>query len=165
MSKATRGIPGQRLMSRLFTRVAVRPTIGTSPAFFARFGLEDPWAFGGFSGGPADANDPFVFLSAADYYGHMDRLRARQRLMERFRAMEASASAASALGRRRSRGTNGAMRASSLAGAALLDSVLVVPLAGAPEPEAEETASGWVSRRGDQANAKADRKEIGRAHV
>ena len=156
-----RGIPGQALMSRLFTRAATRPTIGTSPAFFARFGLEDPWAFNGFGGSPVDSNDPFVFLSAADYYGHMDRLRARQRLMERFRAMEASASAASALGRgRRSRSVDGTFRASSLANMALADSVLVAPLADAPEPEAEETASGWVSRRGEKAEKKASRKSV-----
>src|SRR5678815_3712187 len=88
MSKAARAIPGQRVMSRLYSRVATRPTFGPSPAFYARFGLDDPWATSGM-GASDDPADPFVFLSAAHYYQRLRQMQiGRRRLMERFAAMQ-----------------------------------------------------------------------------
>ena len=163
MSKASRGFPGQRVMSRLFERMSARLTIGTSPAFFARFGLEDPWAMGP-SGVAADGTDPFVFLSATAYYAHMDRLRARHRLMERFRAMEASANAAMALGEgRRARRGFGVPRYAASAQA--MSSMFVLPppiLAESPAPESDESASHWVERRNNKGDKSRPEAKVAR---
>lgn len=158
MSKTARAIPGQRVMSRLFNRVASRPAIGPSPTFYARFGLDDPWA-GGMASGPVDSEDPFVFLSAAHYYASVERMRiGRRRLMERFKAMEQPSGVASLFeGRKSRRGTGAAFRTSHLAQLGLSSAVLLDQALPEVAPEADESAGGWVERKGRATKPKAEK--------
>ena len=83
-------VPGERLSQRLTSRTARRPRMGMSPAFYLRFGMEDPW-LGGLPEGPvgADHDDPFGFtyVSRRAYDQHLLRLawarRRRDDRMER----------------------------------------------------------------------------------
>ena len=42
-----RRIPGEGLAERMGARERRRPRIGMTPAFYARLGLDDPWAIAG----------------------------------------------------------------------------------------------------------------------
>ncbi len=78
-----RKIPGDRLVSRILTRVRRRPRMGLSPDFYARFGMSDPWSAPEFGGEEPAATEGFVFLSAQPYYAMMRRLAASRRRRER----------------------------------------------------------------------------------
>ena len=74
-----RTFPGEQLVDRLWLRRAERPRIGVSPAFFARFGLEDPWAL---SQHPGDGSGWLSWLGGRGRLG-LGTLGAFQRLMRR----------------------------------------------------------------------------------
>lgn len=81
MEGTERKVPGEDIASRLSSRWQRRPRMGMAPAFYARFGLEDPWLATGPVGGEGRDLD-LVFLSAAPYYQHMMRLAAARRRRE-----------------------------------------------------------------------------------
>ena len=66
--------PGKRLVERLERRTARRPRVGLSPAFYARFGLADPWLELGEGASEQEAKDAFSFVSARPFYQMMRRL-------------------------------------------------------------------------------------------
>jgi hypothetical protein len=55
-----------------------RPRIGFSPAFYARFGLEDPWMAGSFGGDPLQQEEAFTHLSGNSFYAHLAQLGRRR---------------------------------------------------------------------------------------
>jgi len=79
MMTVLRTFPGEQLVDRLWLRRAERPRIGVSPAFFARFGLEDPWAL---SQHPGDGSGWLSWLGGRGRLG-LGTLGAFQRLMRR----------------------------------------------------------------------------------
>ena len=84
-------VPGERLSRRLTSRTARRPRMGMSPAFYLRFGMEDPWLQGGLPTGPVgadhDADFGFSYVSRRAYDKHLMSLawarRRRDDRMER----------------------------------------------------------------------------------
>ncbi|HJN75089.1 MAG TPA: hypothetical protein QGF58_14265 [Myxococcota bacterium] len=66
--------PGKRLVERLERRTVRRPRIGLSPAFYARFGLADPWLELGEGATDEQAEEAFSFVSARPFYQTMRRL-------------------------------------------------------------------------------------------
>ncbi len=148
MSSSNRAIPGQRVMSRLFARVASRPALGTTPGFFARFGLEDPWA-GAWGTGEADAEDPlFVYVSGAHYYAHVKQLiGARQRMLARFEAAQAALDGRFSE-KRFIRRASTSFRAPSVMSSVVSGLSFLDPMpAAAPASEENERASQWVARQ------------------
>ncbi|MFZ5475680.1 MAG: hypothetical protein ACOZNI_02795 [Myxococcota bacterium] len=82
MDGEIRSIPGERLTSRLHVRQRRRPRMGFSPDFYARFGMDDPWAFEE-TGGGEPQGDGMVYLSGAPYYAMMRRLASARKRRER----------------------------------------------------------------------------------
>jgi len=71
-----RKVPGESLSHRLDGRRFRRPRIGFSPAFYARWGLQDPWTDLS-SGSLADlgpGESTWSYLSDRDYQDHLRRL-------------------------------------------------------------------------------------------
>lgn len=68
-------VPGERLSSRLSSRTHRRPRMGMSPAFYLRFGLEDPWLPTGPVGADHDEDGlHFSYVSRRAYDQHLLRL-------------------------------------------------------------------------------------------
>ena len=65
---------GSRLVQRLESRKARRPRVGLTPAFYARFGLSDPWLDLPSDAGADQADEHFSYLSGKRYYRAMRRL-------------------------------------------------------------------------------------------
>ena len=65
---------GESLLSRLEARLTRRPRIGFSPAFYARFGWEDPWLADSFGGDPLQQEESFQHLSGNAFYAHLAAL-------------------------------------------------------------------------------------------
>ena len=65
---------GEALLSRLEARLTRRPRIGFSPAFYARFGWEDPWLADSFGGDPLQQEESFQHLSGRPFYAHLAAL-------------------------------------------------------------------------------------------
>ncbi|MBM4392949.1 MAG: hypothetical protein FJ090_17625, partial [Deltaproteobacteria bacterium] len=88
MSDAERRVPGEQLAERMQRRTFRRPSLGMSPSFYGRLGIDDPWAVEGADLAPSAAAGDMVFLSAAPYYAMMRKLaaarRRRERRMQRF---------------------------------------------------------------------------------
>jgi hypothetical protein len=84
----TRPSLGSRLVERLESRKARRPRVGLTPAFYARFGLADPWLDLAQDAGAQEAGEHFSFLSGKRYYRAMRRLAfsrwRREKRLERF---------------------------------------------------------------------------------
>lgn len=146
MSKAAREIPGQRVMSRLLARVSARPLVGPSPAFYARFGLDDPWASAGcFT--PDGPSDPFTYVDGRHYYARIERMRwARHRLLSRIAEMDAGAAARgpSLVGRQLDPARM--FRSSQLANVGV-NSAVMLEAPAAIEPETDERAGRFVARQ------------------
>ncbi len=91
-----RRIPGEGLVDRMEARTRRRPRLGMSPAFYARLGLDDPWAGEGVASEGPVAQDGMVFLSSAPFHAMMRKLaaarRRRDRRQERFLAGRAGTS-------------------------------------------------------------------------
>ena len=68
MSSTERRIPGERLLARILHRGTVRPAIGPRPAFYERFGVDDPLTERGFVPADPENDGLFFFLSADPYY-------------------------------------------------------------------------------------------------
>ncbi|MDP2312181.1 MAG: hypothetical protein Q8P41_04695, partial [Pseudomonadota bacterium] len=131
-----RKIPGDRLVSRILTRVRRRPRMGLSPDFYARFGMADPWVAPEFGGEePAPAGEGYVFLSAQPYYAMMRRLAAARRRRERretaFQARHPSGTGIRAVARHWP-GENAASLAVSRLARLALDEMTLPPKAAAP---------------------------------
>ena len=156
MSDTAHTTPGQSLLERLYSRGAIRPSIGATSSFYQRLGLPDPWLDEGeWSVDHMEEQGMYFFLSAAPYYKRMrdDRQRewrARRRLLTRVaesshvlqvRAFERMAS---------TRTTAGAwlsLKRPSIAVSA--DSLMVMlPPIGEPE-EAEEATGPGRRQRGE----------------
>lgn len=78
-----RRIPGEGLAERMGARERRRPRIGLTPAFYARLGIDDPWAVAGVAGESVAEADGMVFLSAAPYHAMMRKLAAARRRRDR----------------------------------------------------------------------------------
>ncbi|MES2639021.1 MAG: hypothetical protein V4850_06045 [Myxococcota bacterium] len=134
-----RKIPGDRLVSRILTRVRRRPRMGLSPDFYARFGMADPWTAPEFGGEEPAANDGMVFLSAQPYYAMMRRLAAARRRRERrdtaFQARHPGGAAIRAVARHWPGETAASLAVSRIARLAL-DEMTLPPSAAAPAPAA-----------------------------
>lgn len=89
MDGAERKVPGEALAKRMDARTRRRPRIGFAPEFYARLGLDDPWAR---PEAPVDSTetDGMVFLSSAPFYAMMRRLAASRKRREK-RAAEFAA--------------------------------------------------------------------------
>ena len=85
--------PGQSLVDRLEKRKARRPRVGLSPAFYARFGLEDPWLELGGAEDESQVEEMFSYVSARPWQLMMRRLamarwrRARRERQSRIRTL------------------------------------------------------------------------------
>ena len=77
---------GERLANRLRSRSARRPRMALDASFYARFGLEDPWASPDAAAETEAAGDGMVFLSGAPFYAMMRRLALSRRRRERRQA-------------------------------------------------------------------------------
>ncbi len=89
MDGAERTVPGEALAKRMDARTRRRPRICFAPEFYARLGLDDPWAL---PESPVDSSptDGMVYLSAAPFYAMMRRLAASRKRREK-RAAEFAA--------------------------------------------------------------------------
>lgn len=76
--KQDRPTLGEKLLLRLEKRLRRRPRIGFSPAFYARFGLEDPWMADSFGGDPFQQEEAFTHLSGNSFYAHLAQLGRRR---------------------------------------------------------------------------------------
>jgi hypothetical protein len=139
-----RKIPGDRLVSRILTRVRRRPRMGLSPDFYARFGMADPWTAPEFGGEEPAANDGMVFLSAQPYYAMMRRLAAARRRRERrdtaFQARHPGGAAIRAVARHWPGETAASLAVSRIARLAL-DEMTLPPSAAPPAPAAPMVAA------------------------
>lgn len=91
MSESERTVPGERLAKRLDERTRRRPRFGFAPEFYARHGLDDPWAPPADVGAdPTSTDGGMVFLSGAPYYEMMRRLARARRRRERREAASAA---------------------------------------------------------------------------
>ncbi|MCP4804067.1 MAG: hypothetical protein GY884_01845 [Proteobacteria bacterium] len=85
--------PGQSLVDRLEKRKSRRPHVGLSPAFYARFGLEDPWLDTGGAQDEGQVEEMFSYVSARPWQLQMRRLamarwrRARRERQSRLRTI------------------------------------------------------------------------------
>ncbi len=72
MDDAARRFPGQSILERVAKRFAARPRIGPSAKFYARFGLDDPWATPSTWQG-WDAEDPFTYVAGGHFFARLRR--------------------------------------------------------------------------------------------
>lgn len=77
---------GERLANRLRSRSARRPRMALDASFYARFGLDDPWASPDVAADAEATGDGMVFLSGAPFYAMMRRLAMSRRQRERRQA-------------------------------------------------------------------------------
>lgn len=77
---------GERLANRLRSRSARRPRMALDASFYARFGLDDPWASPDVAADAEATGDGMVFLSGAPFYAMMRRLAMSRRRRERRQA-------------------------------------------------------------------------------
>src|SRR4051812_26406126 len=147
MEGEIRNIPGDRLVSRIFTRVGRRPRLGLSPDFYARFGMDDPWSSPGVVDESAQS-DGMVYLSAQPYYAMMRRLAAARKRRERRLANFAekrTGMRARAISRRWPGETASSLHVSRLARLAL-DEMTLPPSAAPVAPPVEATLSAGDGR-------------------
>jgi hypothetical protein len=148
-----RSIPGDRLVSRILTRVRRRPRLGMSPDFYARFGMSDPWTAPEFAGQDPAAEGGMVFLSAQPYYAMMRRLadarRRRERRETAFQGRHAGGAAGMKAMTRRWPGETAASLAVSRIARLALDEMTLPPVtAPAAAPAVAESGASSAAAPG-----------------